>query len=255
MRSRLKEATVTQVAITGPNPHPLLGSTIGIDFSPKKVCSFDCIYCGVGMSTTRKTLTREMFYPVDDVIDAVDAFVELNGQPDAFFLTGSGEPTLYKGFGEVAERLRQRYPEVVRTLYTNGSMLWNPDVRREMLACDPIMGNLNCVDEAVFARMTRHSPEASLQSVISGYKTLKAELLDQQLWLDGVFLKDANDDPDGLRALGETLAVINPDVYIVRTTRRVIEDLCEPVDAGFQAVVEDTWAGFDFPIRFFLPPS
>jgi wyosine [tRNA(Phe)-imidazoG37] synthetase (radical SAM superfamily) len=117
------------------------------------------------------------------------------------------------------------------------------------------MGNLNCVDEATFARMTRHSPAASLQSVISGYKALRAEPSGAQLWLDGVFLKGINDDPGAVRALGETLAIISPDVYIVRTTRRVIEDLYEPVDAHFQAIVETAWADFDFPVRFFLPPA
>ena len=58
---------MSQVTITGPNPHPLLGQTLGVDFSPKKVCSFDCVYCGVGMNTTRKTMKREVFHPVADV--------------------------------------------------------------------------------------------------------------------------------------------------------------------------------------------
>ena len=244
-----------QVNITGPNPHPLLGSMIGVDFSPKKVCSFDCVYCGIGMNTTRKTLEREMFYPVSDVLDAIETFIQENERPDALFLTGSGEPTLYQGFGEMCAQLRERYPQMTRTVYTNGSLLLDPAVRQELLECDPISGNLNTVDEAIFARMARHSPSASMKSVIDGYTMLRSELAGQKLWLDGVFLTGVNDDPEGVRALGETLAAINPDLYIVRTTRRVIEDLCQPVDASFQAIVEEAWADFDFPVRFFLSPA
>lgn len=246
---------MSQVTITGPNQHPLLGSMIGVDFSPKKVCSFDCVYCGVGMNTTRKTMQRELFHPIADVVAAVDAYMNENEGPDAFFLTGSGEPTLYARFGELVAALKAKYPDVVCTIYTNGSLLSSPDVRREVAECDPVMGNLNTVDEATFAKLSRPDQTASLKAAIEGFKALRWQLSTQKLWLDGVFLKGVNDNPEGLRGLGETLADIGPDLYIVRTAPRVIEGLCERVDGSFQSVVEAAWAGHDFPVRFLLPPA
>ena len=104
-----------------------------------------------------------------------------------------------------------------------------------------------------FARLSRPDRAASLRATIDGFKALRSELTTRKLWLDGVFLKGVNDDPEGLRALGVTLAEIGPDLYIVRTAPRVIEGLSERVEGDFQAVVEAAWSGFDFPIRFSLP--
>lgn len=240
-------------AISGPNPHPLLGSVVGVDFSPKKVCSFDCIYCGVGMNTTKKTMEREMFHPVGDVLEAIARHVEPHGTPDTFFLTGSGEPMLYSGFGEMVMALKEIYPGAALTVYTNGSLLDDPDVRREIALCDPIQGNLDTVNERTLVRLSRPHPEALLRDRLEGYRTLKGELTGQRLWLHGVFVKGESDGPEGLRTLGEVIAEIEPDLYIVRTTNRTIEGLCEPVDASFRAVVEEAWRPFAFPVRYFLP--
>ena len=243
------------VAISNPNPHPLLGSVVGVDFSPKKVCSFDCVYCGVGISTTRKTMEREMFHPVGDVLEAIARHVEEQGTPDTFFLTGSGEPMLYSGFGEMAAALRGTYPGVALTVYTNGSLLFDPAVRREIALCDPIQGNLDTVDEATFLRLSRPHRDALLRDRLEGYRTLKDELTGQRLWLHGVFVDGVSDDLDNLRTLGQALAKIEPDLYIVRTTRRTVEGLCGPVSGGFRATVEEAWRRFDFPVRYFLPEA
>ena len=40
--------------VFGPVPSRRLGRSLGVDLTPRKVCSFDCIYCQVGR-TTRKT--------------------------------------------------------------------------------------------------------------------------------------------------------------------------------------------------------
>jgi wyosine [tRNA(Phe)-imidazoG37] synthetase (radical SAM superfamily) len=241
------------VLINGPNPHPLLGSVVGVDFSPKKVCSFDCIYCGVGMNTTKKTMEREMFHPVGDVLEAIARHVEPHGTPDTFFLTGSGEPMLYSGFGEMATALKETYPGAALTVYTNGSLLGDQGVRREIASCDPIQGNLDTVDERTLLRVSRPHREVRPRDRLEGYRLLKGELTGQRLWLHGVFVKGETDDPEALRALGEAIAEIGPDLYVVRTAQRAIEGLCEPVDASFRAAVEEAWRGFDFPVRYSLP--
>lgn len=241
------------VTITGPNEHPQLGKTLGVDFSPKKTCSFDCVYCG--SPTTRKTMKREMFCPPDEVVSAVRDHVAEHELPQALLLTGSGEPTLYLGFGEMVRALRAVFPGVVCTLYTNGSLLSDPEVRREVAACDPVMANLNSVDAVTFARIARPHRAVSVEATISGYKALRRELTSQRFWMDGIFLRGVNDDADGLRALGRVLSEIEPDLYTVRTTRRVIPGLCEPVDSSFRETVEAAWADLGLHVVFSLPPA
>ncbi len=241
------------VTITGPSEHPQLGSTLGVDFSPKKVCSFDCVYCKE--ATTRKTVHRETFYPASEVVSAVGAYVASHGLPKTFFLTGSGEPTLYLGFGEMVRALRDAFPGVACTLYTNGSLLLDPAVRKEIALCDPVMGNLNSVDPATFARIARPHRAVSVDAVVSGYKALRRELASPRLWMDGIFLRGVNDGAASLAALGQALAEIRPDLYTVRTTRRVIPGLCEPVDSAFRETVENAWAGLGLALAFALPPT
>jgi len=241
--------------LTGPNPHPLLGNVLGVDFSPKKVCSYDCVYCGVGMNTTKKTMVREMFHPVCDVLATIAEHVEEHGIPDTFFLTGSGEPMLYTGFGEMAAALKEAYPDSARTVYTNGSLLPDSQVRSEIALCDPIQGNLDGADEPGFLRLARPHRETSLKDRIEGYKLLKAGLDGQRLWLHGVFVAGVNDTPESLRMLGNALREIEPDLYIVRAAPRTVEGLCAPVDASFQQVVEEVWKDLGLPLRFALPKA
>lgn len=244
---------MSRVTLTGPNQHPLLGTMLGVDFSPKKVCSFDCVYCED--ATTRKTMEREPFCAPDEVVEAVRRHVDEHGVPQTLLLTGGGEPTLYAGFGEMVRALRAAFPDVACTLYTNGSLLFDPAVREEVATCDPVMGNLNSADAATFVRIARQHRAASAESTIAGYRALRRELTTQRLWMDGIFLKGVNDGADGLVALGRALCDIGPDLYTVRTTRRVIAVLCEPVDASFQSVVEKAWARFNLPVQFALPAA
>ncbi|MCK5109417.1 MAG: hypothetical protein KAR25_06975, partial [Methanosarcinales archaeon] len=43
--------------IFGPVPSRRLGRSLGIDITPYKTCTFDCIYCQLGR-TTEKTVQR-----------------------------------------------------------------------------------------------------------------------------------------------------------------------------------------------------
>lgn len=51
--------------IYGPVSSWRLGKSLGIDLiCKKKVCSFDCVYCQLGL-TTEKTVERKTFVPIE----------------------------------------------------------------------------------------------------------------------------------------------------------------------------------------------
>ena len=52
--------------IFGPVPSRRLGHSLGIDLVPFKTCTYDCIYCQLGRTTT-KTVTRKRYVPLEDV--------------------------------------------------------------------------------------------------------------------------------------------------------------------------------------------
>ena len=56
--------------VYGPVPSRRLGLSLGINIIPAKTCTLDCVYCQCGL-TTRKTVKRESFFPVKDILSAV----------------------------------------------------------------------------------------------------------------------------------------------------------------------------------------
>jgi len=89
--------------IFGPVPSRRLGRSLGVDLVPMKTCSYDCIYCQIGRTTT-KTTKRKEWVPLDDVLEGLDE--KLSSEPDFITLSGSGEPTLYSRVDELIDRIK-----------------------------------------------------------------------------------------------------------------------------------------------------
>ena len=227
-----------------------LGDVLRVDFNPHKVCSFSCRYCGVG-PTTRKIIDREEFYPVEDVFSEIRDYVEENGKPDYVMLTGSGEPTLYSGFGRLARTIKETFPGLRSTIYTNGSLLHRREVRDEVSVCDLVMINLNAVDERAFQKICRPHKEVALDRLISGIKQFREEYAGP-LWMDVILVKGINDSEEGLERLIDTVMDIGPDLYRVRTVRQAVENVMEPVSVEFAERLEQKWRDLPFEIEYAL---
>jgi wyosine [tRNA(Phe)-imidazoG37] synthetase (radical SAM superfamily) len=194
-----------------------LGDVLSVDFSPKKVCSFDCIYCGIGR-TTDKTLQRRAFYPVEDVFGEIQDWINHNSSPDCVLLTGSGEPTLYNELGRLVRLVNSGIPGVKTVVYSNGSLLHSRDVREEISDFDLIIINLNSDDEGIFQRICRHHHDIELDSVIDGIKQLRKEYTGQ-LWMDVVLVKGVNTQEKALERLMDTIRDIAPEGCVIRLPR------------------------------------
>ena len=84
----------------GPVPSRRLGISLGVDLVPHKVCSLNCIYCECG-STTRLTLERDEYVPLDEVMDELKSYFKDNPDPDFITFSGAGEPSLHSGIGQI----------------------------------------------------------------------------------------------------------------------------------------------------------
>ena len=62
----------------GPVPSRRLGRSLGVDLTPLKTCSFDCIFCQLGR-TTRKTMARTEYVPLADVIKELEDWLARTG--------------------------------------------------------------------------------------------------------------------------------------------------------------------------------
>jgi len=62
-----EELQMIQRHIFGPVLSRRLGLSLGVDLILFKTCSYDCVYCECG-PTTLHTITRQDFFPAEDVI-------------------------------------------------------------------------------------------------------------------------------------------------------------------------------------------
>ena len=67
--------------VFGPVPSRRLGRSLGVDLVPFKTCTYDCIYCQLGRTTTR-TVTRRPYVPLDDVLSEIDRKLHSEALPD-----------------------------------------------------------------------------------------------------------------------------------------------------------------------------
>ena len=95
---------IKQEHIFGPVPSRRLGRSLGIDLVPFKTCTYNCIYCQLGRTTT-KTMQRKEWVPIDIVINQLKA--KLSSKPDYITLSGSGEPTLFSRLEDLISRIKK----------------------------------------------------------------------------------------------------------------------------------------------------
>ncbi|MBN1542070.1 radical SAM protein, partial [candidate division KSB1 bacterium] len=117
----MSRSAVVYRYLFGPVPSRRLGRSLGIDLVPFKTCSLNCIYCECG-ATTRLTVKRDHWVDLDAVKQEFSRFAAEEPAPDTLTFSGSGEPTLHIGLGEMIRFVRQTLPGIPIALLTNGTL-------------------------------------------------------------------------------------------------------------------------------------
>jgi len=201
--------------VFGPVPSRRLGRSLGVDLVPFKTCSYDCIYCQLGR-TTRKTVERKEWVPMEAVLDEVKQ--HLVSQPDYITLSGSGEPTLHSRLGEIIEHIRAMTTVPVAVL-TNGSLLWQKEVREQVALADVVLPSLDAVDATTFDCVNRPHPSLSLDQMIEGLIALRREFKGQY-WLEVFLLAGYTATPADVDRIAAVVKQIQPDRVQLNTVAR-----------------------------------
>ncbi len=212
----------------GPVPSRRLGKSLGIDLVPHKICTYDCIYCQIG-KTTQKTLQRKEYIPSQEILNEVKLFLEEGASSiDYFSLSGSGEPTLHSQIRSIIERIK-KITSIPVAVITNGSLLYEEEVRKDLLQADVVLPSLDAVSAEVFARINRPPSELSVEKVIEGMVEFR-KVYKGQIWLEILFCKGVNDTPEELQKMKEAVEQIHPDLIHLNTVvRPPSEDWAKPL--------------------------
>ena len=201
----------------GPVPSRRLGLSLGVDLNPLKVCTENCVFCQVAQ-TTELTLERKEWVPTADVLAEFNRWAEQGRKADFVTLSGSGEPTMHTGFGEVLRQVKAAGNYKTAVL-SNGSLMWLPEVRRDAAQADVVKVTLSAWDEESFRKIHRPAAGLTFAKLLEGERALRAEYVGQ-LWVEVMLLPHFNDAPEQVRAIAEQVRTVRPDAVHLNTTTR-----------------------------------
>jgi wyosine [tRNA(Phe)-imidazoG37] synthetase (radical SAM superfamily) len=204
----------------GPVPSRRLGMSLGINNIPPKFCSYSCIYCQIG-NTDTITTKRSRFYDTESIVNEVKRRIEkttLSGSKiDFLTFVPDGEPTLDYLLGDEIRLLKNTGLKIA--VITNSSLLWDPEVRKDLVQADWVSIKVDAVDPGIWRRINRPSPNINLEKIINGIKDFILEF-DGFLATETMLVSGVNDTNKALEETSNFLKSLEPDtVYISIPTR------------------------------------
>lgn len=211
----------------GPVPSRRFGRSLGVDLTPYKTCSMDCVFCQLGR-TTNKTVIREEYVKTDAVIAELDEWLKRDGHADYITLAGSGEPTLHSRFGEILEYIRKK-SIIPAVLLTNGTMLQLQEVRDAAACANIVKISLSAWDQASYDWVNRPHRQLQFDQLIEGQKDFRAQFKGQ-LWLEVFLVGGINSIPADVRKIAAFAKEIIPDrIQLNTAVRPPAEDFAAPL--------------------------
>jgi wyosine [tRNA(Phe)-imidazoG37] synthetase (radical SAM superfamily) len=201
----------------GPVPSRRLGLSLGVDVIPNKLCSLDCIYCEVGV-TDKRGLARKEYLPANEILAEVKEVIAEYPNLDHITISGSGEPTLNSKIGDIIRGIKQMTNVPVAVL-TNGTLLDNPEVRRDLMDADIVSPSMDAVSEEVFQKVDRPNPKLHIDNIIEGIKTFRKEY-HGIMWIEILFVSRMNDYDDEVYKMKQMLDEIQPEKIHLNTVVR-----------------------------------
>jgi wyosine [tRNA(Phe)-imidazoG37] synthetase (radical SAM superfamily) len=191
--------------IFGPVLSRRLGLSLGVDLISFKTCSYDCVYCECG-PTTLHTITRQDFFPAEDVIAELRNVLASRPHLDSITLAGSGEPTLSLSLGRVINCVKNEYPEYTLSILTNGSLFIDGTVREELAPADRVIPTLTSVSQETFERIHHPYPSLRIEAIITGMVQFR-EMYSGALWLEVFIIPGLNTTAEELAGLKGSIRI------------------------------------------------
>lgn len=92
------------------------------------------------------TNTRQEFFPLEEILAEFREYLQGSISFDVVTVVGEGEPTLYSRLGELIAGLKKETDKPVAVI-TNGALLYDAEMRRELMEADIVLPSLDAVTE------------------------------------------------------------------------------------------------------------
>ncbi|MBE0571843.1 MAG: radical SAM protein [Ignavibacteriaceae bacterium] len=206
--------------VFGPIPSRRLGRSLGVNNIPPKICSYSCVYCQVGL-TDFLSIQRKEFYPLEEIVAEVSERVSQlknSGEKiDYISFVPDGEPTLDINLGKEIQLLKPLGINIA--VITNSSLLWDKEVREDLLLADWVSVKIDTLDEKIWHKINRPYGKLDVLKILNGIKnfrhSFRGTFVTETMLVNGI-----NDDKESLVNTSKFIKEINPDkTYILVPTR------------------------------------
>lgn len=201
----------------GPVPSRRFGLSLGVDLVPHKTCPLNCVFCEVG-PTTCLTMERKEYVPTSEVKRELKEWHAGRGKADVVSVTGSGEPTLHTGFGDVLAFIKKTI-KIKSVLLTNSTLLYLPDVRCSAALADIVKVTLSAWDDDSFRKIARPHPDLRFSTIVEGLKLFRHEY-SGAIWLEVFIVPGINSDLEQVKTIAQLARTIHPDKVQLNTALR-----------------------------------
>ncbi len=220
---------MTYQYIFGPVPSRRLGLSLGVDLTPHKTCTLDCVYCESG-KTTHLTIQPTPLVDLNIVKEELVDFFASEPVLDYVTFSGAGEPTLHDDIGNMVQFLKTRFPRYKVALLTNGTLLYEKDIVRSLLDIDVVIASLDAGTEKGFNQMNRPHPRLHFKQVVEGLISFR-KIFKNQFWIEVFIVPGMNDTEAELKPIKQILSRIKPDkIQINSLDRPGTESWVAPLD-------------------------
>lgn len=208
--------------IYGPVPSRRLGFSLGVDLVPYKVCSYNCIYCQIG-TTPETTIERKPYISSEIILSQLFDRLKDGIKPDYITLGGSGEPTLNSEISDIIKVIKSKVDIPVAVL-TNGSLLMNEDVRKDLSDADVILPSFDACDERTFLNINRPHTSLVFKKIANGLIEFR-QIYPGEIWLEIFIVKGVNDTESTIKKYKQWTDKFAPDKIHLNTAVRPTAEL------------------------------
>ncbi|RJP66177.1 MAG: radical SAM protein [Ignavibacteriales bacterium] len=217
--------------IFGPVPSRRLGLSLGVNNMRCKICTYDCIYCQVGRTTCCSTCCEPCLSPYELFCFVKKKLQKLEAKEikvDYISFVPNGEPTIDKSLGKNIHILREFGYKIA--VFTNSSLLWNDNVKENLLFADYISVKVDSVNDKTWQIINRPHTRLNLDIILKGIIDF-AKIYNGKLTTETMLVKNINDNIQEIEQVGNFLKKFRSDKsYFTIPTRPPTESFATAPD-------------------------
>ena len=170
-KSILSNKVLRFTVVFGPVHSRRLGIILGVNNIKPEVCSYNCIYCPSG-NTKCCSIDRDYCLSAYELHLSVRKKLEelhKNGKKIEYIVfTGSGAPTLDSNLSREISLLREFGYKIA--VYTNSSLLWNDNVKENLMFADYVSVKIDTAIEETWLKMNRPHQRLDFDHILEGVR-------------------------------------------------------------------------------------